>query len=218
MFERTFEDGKYTLSHSDGLNFKALRHGEPWRDLTGDGMVLAMLQEVESLDDKVAEQEKLIKSLQAQLEAARQPLHPGAQAGFTSVAVKLPTLRSDYWYSEELYLVIAGETVLPARFAQGTPKESNTWDISPEGMKHKCWITPERKELIEGVTAWLPMEAVQGSDTYANRLKAHVERFAKSCGWDPAGGEGAFEFIQRTSYRQGWDDGRIEALNGGRRP
>lgn len=218
MFERTFEDGKYTLSHSDGLNFKALRHGEPWRDLTGDGMVLAMLQEVESLDDKVAEQEKLIKSLQAQLEAAHQPLHPGAQAGFTSVAVKLPTLRSDYWYSEELYLVIAGETVLPARFAQGTPKDSNTWDISPEGMKHKCWITPERKELIEGVTAWLPMEAVQGSDTYANRLKAHVERFAKSCGWDPASGEGAFEFIQRTSYRQGRDDGRIEALNGGRRP
>lgn len=218
MFERKFQDGKYTLSHTNGTNFKALRHGEPWRDLTGDGMLLAMLQEVESLDDKVAAQEKLIKSLQAQLEAARQPLHPGAQAGFTSVAVKLPPLRSDYWYSNELYLVIAGTSVLPARFAQATPKEWNTWDASPEGMKNKCWITPEQKELIEDVTAWLPLDEVQGHDTYANRLKAHVERFAKSCGWNPAEGEGAFEYIQRTSYRQGWDDGRIEALNGGRRP
>jgi len=121
MFERTFDDGKYTLRHSNGTNLKALRHGEPWRDLTGDGMVLAMLQEVETLDATVAEQEALIKSLQAQLDAA-------------------------------------------------------------------------------------------------NRLKAHVEQVAQSCGWDPAGGEGAFECLQRTSYRQGWDDGRTEALNGGRRP
>lgn len=42
-------DGKYTVIHNNGVGFQALRHGEPWRILTGDGLVFAMTQEIESL-------------------------------------------------------------------------------------------------------------------------------------------------------------------------
>lgn len=48
------DDGKYTLIHSNGSGLRALRHGEPWRekDLIGDGMVLALVQEIVSLQDQ----------------------------------------------------------------------------------------------------------------------------------------------------------------------
>jgi len=43
------EDGKYAVVHDNGADLRALRYGEPWRDLTGDGLVLAMAQEIEAL-------------------------------------------------------------------------------------------------------------------------------------------------------------------------
>lgn len=43
------EDGKYTIRiHQDG-KLECLRYGEPWRDLVGDKMVLAMAQEIQRL-------------------------------------------------------------------------------------------------------------------------------------------------------------------------
>lgn len=42
-------DGKYTVIHNNGVGFRALRHGEPWRILTGDGLLFAMTQEIERL-------------------------------------------------------------------------------------------------------------------------------------------------------------------------
>jgi len=48
MIKESFDNNKYTLIFDKG-KFKALRHGEEWRDLTGDGMVLSMLHEVERL-------------------------------------------------------------------------------------------------------------------------------------------------------------------------
>lgn len=42
------------------------------------------------------------------------------------------------------------------------------------------------------------------------RLGTHVENFALTLGWKREDGEGAFEFIQRKSYRQGWEDGKLE--------
>lgn len=44
-------DGKYTIIYEDG-KLSALRYGEPWRDLVGDGMVLAMLQEINFLKEQ----------------------------------------------------------------------------------------------------------------------------------------------------------------------
>ena len=43
------QNGKYTLSHENGLDFKCTRNGEEWRDLTGDSMVLAMFNELMDL-------------------------------------------------------------------------------------------------------------------------------------------------------------------------
>lgn len=46
------DGGKYTVLHDNGADLHALRHGGPWRDLGGDGLVLAMVQEIEELRDK----------------------------------------------------------------------------------------------------------------------------------------------------------------------
>lgn len=43
------DGGKYTVCHENGTNLRALRNGEPWRELTGDGLVLAMAQRIEDL-------------------------------------------------------------------------------------------------------------------------------------------------------------------------
>lgn len=42
--------GEYTVIHENGTNFHALRHGEPWRDLTGDNLVLALVSRIEQLE------------------------------------------------------------------------------------------------------------------------------------------------------------------------
>lgn len=57
MSERRLDvyDGKYTLVWDDETgHLQALRYGEPWRDLVGDGLVLALFQEVEGLRKKLA--------------------------------------------------------------------------------------------------------------------------------------------------------------------
>ncbi len=53
-------DGKYTVIYdTDQLPcFTALRHGEPWRDLTGDNLVLLMLFEIDQLSAELAEKSK----------------------------------------------------------------------------------------------------------------------------------------------------------------
>lgn len=53
--EITVGDGKYTLVHNNGAHFHCLRYGEVWRDLVGDGMVLALVQRIEELEEQVAE-------------------------------------------------------------------------------------------------------------------------------------------------------------------
>ncbi len=45
----TVDNGKYTVLHEHGMNLRALRYGEPWRDLTGNGLILALVQEIEQL-------------------------------------------------------------------------------------------------------------------------------------------------------------------------
>lgn len=47
------ENGKYKVEHENGSNFKALRYGEDWRDLTGDGLVLALVQRIEELESQL---------------------------------------------------------------------------------------------------------------------------------------------------------------------
>ena len=38
--------GCYEVVHNNGVNLRALRNGEQWRDLTGDNLVLALVDEI----------------------------------------------------------------------------------------------------------------------------------------------------------------------------
>ena len=51
----TVDDGKYTVIQQADGRMRALRYGEEWRDLTGDGLICALAHEVESLRAKYAE-------------------------------------------------------------------------------------------------------------------------------------------------------------------
>ena len=42
--------GEYEISHDCGAHFVAHRNGHLWRDLTGDNLVLALVQRVEQLE------------------------------------------------------------------------------------------------------------------------------------------------------------------------
>lgn len=44
------EGGKYEVRHSNGTGLRALRYGQPWRDMTGDGLVLALVHRIEELE------------------------------------------------------------------------------------------------------------------------------------------------------------------------
>lgn len=54
----SLEDGKYTIIlENHPYSFVALRYGEQWRDLTGDKLILALVQKVLELEDKLAKME-----------------------------------------------------------------------------------------------------------------------------------------------------------------
>ena len=52
-----FDDGKYAVISENGRQ-QALRHGEPWRDLTGDNLIYWMMVEIERLRAELAEAQK----------------------------------------------------------------------------------------------------------------------------------------------------------------
>lgn len=55
MTKIELQGGKYTVEHNNGTDFKAFRNGcgEVWRDLTGDGLVLALVQRIEELQEQI---------------------------------------------------------------------------------------------------------------------------------------------------------------------
>ncbi len=48
-------DGKYTVIQDKTGHLRALRYGKEWRDCCGDGLILALAQEVRELRDKLNE-------------------------------------------------------------------------------------------------------------------------------------------------------------------
>jgi len=46
-------DGKYSVYQAHTGGMKALRHGEPWRDLTGDGLAYWMMVELIEAKEKI---------------------------------------------------------------------------------------------------------------------------------------------------------------------
>lgn len=51
-YDITVGDGKYRILWDDD-GFRALRYGKEWRDLTGDSLVLVLVQEVEALRKQI---------------------------------------------------------------------------------------------------------------------------------------------------------------------
>lgn len=61
MYEINLDNGKYRVIEdlNNGV-FKALRHGEEWRDLTGDKLILSLVNEVERLEGIIYNQGAII--------------------------------------------------------------------------------------------------------------------------------------------------------------
>jgi len=53
--ETIVKASEYTVRHTNGLNLRAERNGEPWRTLTGDFLVLALVQRIEELEKELKE-------------------------------------------------------------------------------------------------------------------------------------------------------------------
>lgn len=59
--EHTLDSGKYSIKYQmEPHQFEALRHGEPWRDLTGDKLMLSIVMELQDYKDKVSELQALL--------------------------------------------------------------------------------------------------------------------------------------------------------------
>lgn len=48
-------DNKYTILFKPGTQFEALRYGEKWRSLVGDGLILALCHEIIRLEEELNE-------------------------------------------------------------------------------------------------------------------------------------------------------------------
>lgn len=77
--EITVGDGKYTVVQTPDGRLAARRNGEPWRDLTGDKLVLCLAQELDltrvrldTFESVNAELKKEIDRLQDDLARARE--------------------------------------------------------------------------------------------------------------------------------------------------
>jgi len=51
-------DGKYTVVQNHQGELKALRYGKEWRDCCGDGLILALAQEVDNLRQELIWEDK----------------------------------------------------------------------------------------------------------------------------------------------------------------
>lgn len=58
-FQVSLDEGKYTYERDDDGQQRALRYGEPWRDLVGDKFVAAMGYEIERLQELLIDDSRL---------------------------------------------------------------------------------------------------------------------------------------------------------------
>ena len=61
MTRLELQDGKYTIIRSDDCSqFEALRHGELWRILTGDNLIHALVDRIESQQEYIEKLESFM--------------------------------------------------------------------------------------------------------------------------------------------------------------
>ena len=75
MISHTFDNGKYTVVFHDSGKMEAFRYGVPWRNLTGDGMVLAMLQDFDFLKEQYALEDLQVTSLLKEIDHKQEQLN-----------------------------------------------------------------------------------------------------------------------------------------------
>lgn len=61
MTRTKLDDGKYEVHHTNGL-IKVYRNGEEWRDETGDGLFLAMIQKIETQNELLKHAREFLSS------------------------------------------------------------------------------------------------------------------------------------------------------------
>ncbi len=90
--QRSFDNGKYTVINNNGL-LSALRYGEPWRELTGDNLVAAMLHEVDHLHEVNSELFEALQMLLSYTKACEGMLNctPAGQIGIAEAAIAKAT-------------------------------------------------------------------------------------------------------------------------------
>lgn len=67
----TLENGKYTIVGIEEGNLRALRHGDEWRSLVGDKLVLTMAQEIRRLEAELEEAREQAREISAVMEKVR---------------------------------------------------------------------------------------------------------------------------------------------------
>lgn len=63
----TIELGKYTYEFKSNGESAAFCHGEYWRDMTGDGFVLAMAHRIQELDEELHFYKEKVNDLEDEL-------------------------------------------------------------------------------------------------------------------------------------------------------
>jgi len=67
IFELPLEEGKYKVLYDNG-KIEILRHGQPWRDETGDGFIHALLMSYGELECMLVEANDRLALIQEQNE------------------------------------------------------------------------------------------------------------------------------------------------------
>ena len=84
-----FDSGKYTviIPHQITMDnrFRALRHGEEWRDLTGDGLVLYMAYRVAELQQHMKQLQDVTREMRCQLHESGYSRYFGACETYDSL-------------------------------------------------------------------------------------------------------------------------------------
>ena len=150
-------DGKYTFI-KDENGQRALRHGLPWRDLLGDGFVLAMAQRIEELEDEHLALYKAIAEfgiggckidlrscIRAYGETCRQEGHAdGKSSDVTPEKPEFP----DGWYFVKMKQVLKADRKHPDYIEDWVERINGEWELG--GYKLNCdFDSVIRREKID---------------------------------------------------------------------
>lgn len=124
-----------------------------------------------------------------------------------TVAQRIPR-DNPYWSASygNVCSAVDREMVLRAQLAEPVlmarcPEQGEWQDVTQVEFDHASANGFEVTPLYAA-----PPPIAQPAPSIPDGMRKHVQDFATRAGWDKDDGEGAFEYVQRLSYKQGWDD------------